>query len=105
MPKKRSGAANHLHRYQKVDIGRNGNEYLVYRCTKPLCTHYIRLDMAKGTMCECNRCGKPMIITSWVLVSSSGGPQAKPHCDECKKTRKSKEINAEALANFLKAEK
>jgi len=95
----KSKAANHLHRYRRVNLGRDGKEYLVYRCTKPLCTHYIRLDMAEGTMCECNRCGSPMIINREVMTKSSGRPMAKPHCLAC---TKSKKPNLDAIAEFLK---
>ena len=90
--------ANHLHRYRKVNLSKNG-EFLVYRCTKPSCSHYIRLDMAEGRLCECNRCGQPMMIGRETLTKSSGKPMALPHCSECVK-RKGIE-NVEVIKEFL----
>jgi len=91
--------ANHLHRYRKVNIGTNGKEFLVYRCTKPSCTHYVRLDLAEGRLCECNRCGKAMVIGRETLTKSSGKPMAVPHCSECIKRRKTNEM--EEISKFL----
>jgi hypothetical protein len=98
MPK--TNVANHLHRYKKVDIARKGDkEFLVYKCTKPICSHYIRMDLVEGKMCECNRCGEPMIITKETLTHSSGKPMSKPHCGNCVKRKKSDDIAA--LADFV----
>lgn len=95
-----SNAANHVHRYRKVNLSRKKSEpYLVYRCTKPACSHYLPLDLAEGKMCECNRCGEPMVITKETLNRSNGGAMAKPHCGNCIK-RKSAET-VDALAEFL----
>lgn len=94
-----SKVANHLHRYKKVDIGKEGNEFLVYKCMKPACSHYIRMDLVEGKLCECNKCGEPMIITKETLTHSSGKPMAKPHCNGCVKRKKSDDIAA--LADFL----
>ena len=92
--------ANHLHRYKKVNIGSTGKEYLVYRCMKPACSHYIRMELAEGKLCECNRCGEPMIITKDTLTHSNGGkPMARPHCQGCVKSRKQSDVAA--IASFL----
>jgi hypothetical protein len=93
-------APNHLHRYKKVNLSRKpGHEFLVYKCTKPACPHYIRLELVEGKLCECNRCGDPMIITRETLIHSSGKPMAKPHCNNCVVRKKSDDIAA--LAQFL----
>lgn len=92
-------APNHIHKYKKVDIATGDKEFLVYKCMKPLCSHYIRMDLAEGKMCECNVCGDPMIITRETLVHSSGKPMAKPRCNNCVKRRKSDDIAA--LADFI----
>jgi len=79
-----SKAANHLHRYKKVNLSRTkGKDYFVYRCTKPGCSHYIPIHMSEGTLCECNRCGNPMVIGKIQLNGSEGGPLTKPHCSDC----------------------
>ena len=92
---------NHLHRYKKVNIGRNGKEYLIYRCMKPACNHYLPIAMTEGKLCECNRCEEPMIITKQVLFGSEGKPMAKPHCPACTKRKVSKK-DVDAIAEFLK---
>ncbi len=94
-----SKVANHLHRYKKVNLGANGKQFLVYRCTKPSCSHYVRLDMAEGKLCECNRCGLPMIIGRETLTKSSGKPMALPHCSDCIQRRKTNEM--EEISKFL----
>lgn len=92
--------ANHLHRYKKVNIGRNGNDFVVYKCMKPACSHYLRVDLAEGKLCECNRCQEPMIITKITLTGSGGGPSLLPHCINCTKRKKAGDVAA--IAEFLK---
>lgn len=95
-----SKVANHIHRYKKVNIGSDHNDFFVYKCMKPACSHYIRIDLAEGKLCECNKCGEPMILSKAVLTHSGGKPMTKPHCGDCVKRRKSKDV--EAIAEFLK---
>ena len=90
---------NHIHRYKKVNLGRNGKDYLVYKCVKPVCSHYIPLHLAEGKMCECNRCGEPMVITKLVMNGSQGGPMARPHCIDC--TKKKVETDVTSINEFL----
>lgn len=94
-----SNAANHVHRYKKVNLGQNGKKFLVYKCVKPLCSHYVPLHLAEGKICECNRCGEPMLITKVTLTRSNGGAMQKPHCNTCIRKKKNTEI--EAIADFL----
>lgn len=97
---------DHIHRYRKVNLARKGNEpYLVYKCTKPICSHYTPLELAEGKMCECNKCGEPMIITKAVLTHSAGYPMAKPHCPNCIQRRKETTENVEAISEFLEGSK
>lgn len=98
-----SKVANHLHRYRKIDIGRNGNEFVVYKCTKPACSHYIRIDLAEGKLCECNFCGETMIITKSVLTHSSSKPMARPRCPRCIRSKKQNAVTA--IAEFLSGTK
>lgn len=92
--------ANHLHRYKKVDLSeKRDKSYLVYRCTKPACSHYMPMKLAEGKLCECNRCGEPMIITKAVLTHSGNKPMAKPHCTNCIKRRHEKDVAA--IAAFI----
>lgn len=94
--------ANHLHKYKKVNLSETG-VYLVYKCVKPACTHYIALKLAEGQLCECNRCGEPMIITKAVLTHSGNKPMARPHCPDCIKRRNEKDV--EAIAAFIAGNK
>lgn len=94
-----SRVANHLHRYKKMDIGRNGNSFPVYKCVKPACSHYVRVDLAEGKICECNKCGEPMLLTKAVLTHSGKKPMTKPHCSSCIKKRNAKDV--EAIAGFI----
>jgi hypothetical protein len=89
---------NHLHRYKRVNIARNpSSEYLVLKCMKPLCSHYVSLTLALGNLCECNRCGEPFVLDK-VSVK-----QALPHCVDCTKHRKPENVeNAQIIAEFLK---
>lgn len=78
--------AKHLHRYKRITLG---NDYKVYKCIKPGCTHYIAVYMSEGALCECNRCGEPMVITKAAMLL------ARPHCQNCtKKTKKQEQIQS-----------
>jgi len=96
-----------LHRYKKVNIGRDGNEYLVYRCIKPTCNHYIPIALADGRLCECDRCHEPMLINKAVLQGSGGRAMARPHCPNCVKSKKDKtnDEDVAAIAAFLEGNK
>ena len=98
-----SKVATHLHRYKKVNIGANGKKYYVYKCMKPTCFHYIPLTLAEGKMCECSICGEPMIINRVVMSQSSGNPMTNPHCSNCIKRRKVKDV--ETIKEFLDGSK
>lgn len=95
--------ANHLHRYKRKNIGVDGKIFLVYVCTKPACSHYIRVDLAEGRLCECNICHETMIINKTVLTrSNKGGSQVKPHCSDCTKKKKVTHVeDVETITKFL----
>lgn len=95
-----SKPANHLHRYKKANLSNDSDkEYLVYKCIKPACTHYVPLILAEGKLCECNRCGEPMLISKATLHGSSNKPMSKPHCPNCIKRKENKDVAA--IAEFL----
>lgn len=77
--------ADHLHKYARKIIGNKG--YKVYKCTVPGCTHYVRMILASGRICQCNRCGEPMVMTKYAMTL------AKPHCDDCIKKKDSERVN------------
>lgn len=85
---------DHLHKYKKTDIGSNDKEYLVFRCLKPACSHYIPVKVAEGKLCECNRCHNPMILTKKAMILTL------PHCPNC--TKKKKDVDdISKIAEFL----
>lgn len=92
--------ADHLHRYKKINLSRTEKEYLVYKCMKPACSHYIPTLLAMGKLCECNRCKEPMILTKFQLIGSNGIPMTLPHCIDCTKRRKLNEL--ETISEFIK---
>jgi hypothetical protein len=92
---------NHLHKYKKMDIGSDGNKYIVYRCMKPTCNHYIPVTLSEGKLCECNRCENPMVISKATLVHSAGKPMTRPHCNDCIKRKTSKEADISKIQEFL----
>lgn len=99
-------AANHLHRYKKVDLSRDKDRpYFVYMCTKPACSHYVPVRSALGKLCECNRCGEPMIINKAVLTGSSKKPMTKPHCANCTERKSGTQADVAAISAFLAGNK
>jgi RNase P subunit RPR2 len=64
------------------------------------------MEFAEGKMCECNRCGEPMIIGKQVMSQCSGKPMTLPHCEGCTKKRKVTNVeNVEAIAEFIERTK
>lgn len=98
--------SNHIHRYKKINLARKGNDpYIVYRCVKPTCTHYMPIELADGKLCECVRCGEAMIINKAVLVGNGGKPMTNPHCSHCIRRRKDKAENVAVVEEFLQRTK
>lgn len=87
---------NHLHRYKKINIGngKSGRDFIVFKCMRPACTHYIPVHLSEGKLCECNRCNEPMLLTKAAMQLT------KPHCINCvKRTKKADEVAK--IAEFL----
>jgi predicted nucleic acid-binding Zn ribbon protein len=68
---------SHIHRYKRVNLARYG-EFLVYKCTKPNCSHYMRTDLIEGKSAECPRCGDEFTFDLEHLKI------VEPHCNNCK---------------------
>lgn len=92
-------AANHVHKYKKFNLGQNGRDYLVYKCMKADCTHYVPILLAEGKIAECNRCETPFIISKLQLTGSHGKAMTRPHCVDCIKRKKSADVDA--ITQFL----
>ena len=76
----------HLHLYKKVNISRSGEPFIVFKCMKPDCSHYIRVELVENKHCECNRCHEPMIMTKSAMSLTL------PHCSNCVKRKNTTEI-------------
>jgi hypothetical protein len=59
--------SKHIHKYKRDTLGKS---YLIFKCMVAGCAHYISHQLAEGKLCECWRCGNPMVL-------------AKPHCEKC----------------------
>jgi hypothetical protein len=86
----------HFHKYERVILGKNN--YTVFRCILPHCTHYVREELASGKICLCNRCDEPMQLDGKMMKLRF------PHCHDCtkpkqKKYKARKELH-EALADI-----
>lgn len=96
-----SKKVNHVHLYKKVNLSRKDDKpYIVYKCLKPVCSHYIPLHLAEGKLCECYRCGNPFILTKLHLAGSNGRAMTRPHCIDCVRRRKSADVDA--LTDYFK---
>lgn len=88
--------ADHIHKYKKVDIGAYGKPpYLVYKCIKPGCTHYVPVSQSLNLIAECNRCHDAFVMSKATQLL------ALPHCMKCTKHKKGKEDNVESVAEYL----
>lgn len=73
----------HLHRYRRVNIGHDGKEYWVMRCSKPQCSHYTPMStklsapLLRGSLAECSRCKTPFLLNKRALRMES------PCCEDC----------------------
>lgn len=76
MEKKNLCYDGRLHRYIRVNIGRK-RDYIIFRCMNSKCSHYVPKDRAYGKECECNRCGKMMLLDARAMQLE------KPHCVNC----------------------
>ena len=95
---------DHIHRYRRVNIGTNGKEYFVMRCTKPMCKHYTAMatklsaPLLMGNIAECNRCFERFILDKRSLR------QASPCCADCVRKVKDPKVK-EADLFFQELEK
>lgn len=78
MPKKKS--SSHVHMYQRKDIGKAPNSYIVYACALPNCTHYIAEQFAMGKQSLCNKCGNEFYLDKYVIQ----GVRVNPYCPDCR---------------------
>jgi hypothetical protein len=74
-----------IHKYKKGVLGK---DYVIYKCMKPACSHYIASTLVAGKMAECWRCGNTFIVTGDMV--RKGKEMLKLHCKECTNARKPK---------------
>lgn len=98
--------AQHIHRFQRVNLGKETydrktktykkEKYIVFRCIKPGCPHYIRQRLLLNRVAECNICGEPFIISKQAVL------MAKPHCANCTKRKPSTIAKLKAAEEAMK---
>ena len=92
-----SGTPHTIHKFKRKNLTRDKSKpkYLVFTCTLPNCSYYIRLDLANNKECICNRCEKPFLMNSRSMA------EAKPHCNECVRKKGVTVKKDHALDEFL----
>jgi hypothetical protein len=81
----------HTHQYRRQKIGKAKN-YIIYRCMRPGCAHYIAEDFIEGRRSICWRCDEEFTITHKLL-------RIKPVCEKCKLARK-EGVRAQPIGDF-----
>lgn len=61
-------------------------DYKVFKCILPNCTHYIHESLALGMLSICPRCGDEFKLTQKSLLL------VKPHCNKHAKTQEQKDV-------------
>lgn len=85
--------SKHIHKYRRVNIGRDGKKYWIMRCVKPGCTHYTAMasklscPMLRDSLAECHRCGDRFILNRRALRME------RPCCDGCIKKKINDKVN------------
>ena len=86
---------DHVHKYMRVRLGYKKpkeERYLVFKCMKPGCSHYIRAELVLGQWNECWRCGAAMVMNQWSAQFK------KPHCRDCTRGYNRKEPKKEKVS-------
>jgi hypothetical protein len=84
--------AQHIHKYRRVDIGRD-KEYWVMQCQLAGCTHYtpmaskLSVPILVGKVAVCHGCGDRFQLDRRALR------QARPSCKACIQSPKKKELD------------
>lgn len=65
----------HAHRYTRVRLGKK--DYIVFRCVRPGCAHYIRQELVIGKIAQCWRCDDEFVMNQKTALLK------KPHCAKC----------------------
>lgn len=86
----------HIHTFKRVKATRDGKHFL-YMCIDPHCTYRVDKLYLVGKAALCNSCHQEFILTGEDLR------RAKPICQECSNTAKSREFRArrDTLKSFF----
>jgi hypothetical protein len=82
---------NHIHKYQRAKLG---SKYIIYKCTLPDCSHFIRKELVPGRRSICWYCNEPFILTKASLRLKS------PNCG-CRKSNRVKGSTLEEMITEL----
>lgn len=85
MAKKKRATHGGAHKFRRIkwkSRQNKGEDYYIFKCQIPGCTHYKSRDLVVGDMCVCWRCGNEFQMTY------ASTYLAKPHCPSCTETKK-----------------
>lgn len=82
-----SSKVAHIHTYERPRWNKK-----IYRCIAPDCPHYIQKKLLLGKYGQCPECGNQFILDREKLL------RAKPKCDFCSDTKKSRTLKQIASA-------
>ena len=91
----------HIHRYQRVNIGKDDKKHYVMRCKRQNCHHYTQMHsklscpLLLEKVAECNRCGNPFLLDKRALR------MANPCCEDCIVKRRI--VNVQAADSFFES--
>ena len=84
MKERMSKSKNHVHKYERINIGGKSRPYEVYKCT--MCTHYIPTALAEGRLSLCHgSCGNAVMMDRQMVIIEK---LVRPMCDGCRDLRK-----------------
>lgn len=83
----------HAHKYVRVRLGKK--DYIVFRCVRPGCAHYIRQELVIGKIAQCWRCGDEFVMNQKTAMLK------KPHCTKC--TNSPGKVKAEPISMGIEA--
>src|SRR5271169_1268254 len=92
--KKKMPVINHVHKYIRKTVGRNN--FPIYRCILPDCSHFLQSALVEGRKSLCYFCDKEFIINRKQVARGI----AKPQCG-CKNKIKVKKLPITDVGDIL----
>lgn len=85
---------DHVHQYRKITQGKD-KKYIIFRCTKRNCSHFVPKDFFVGKEAECPNCFKTFVVGTekWHMQ------RAYPNCGCQTITKTRRKLAAEIESN------